>query len=84
MKKHFLILLCLMLTLIGMVEAADAIDNAAASVNIASVVDWMQANWTSIALIVSEIAALISVKYTGIVKTILSIVGQLIQKKSKP
>lgn len=73
-----------MLTLIGMVQAADAIDNATASVNITSVMNWMQANWASVALIVSEIAALVSVKYTGIVKTILSIVGQLIQKKSKP
>lgn len=84
MKKHFLILLCLVLLLFGTVQAADAIDNAAASVNIESVLVWMQANWASVALIVSEIAALVSVKYTGIVKTILSIVGQLIQKKSKP
>ncbi len=84
MKKHFLILLCLGLFLIGSVQAADAIANAAASVNLESVMTWMQTNWASVALIVSEVAALISVKYTGIVKTILSIVGQLIQKKSKP
>lgn len=84
MKKHFLILICLGLLLIGSVQAADAIDNAAASVNTESVLVWMQANWSSVALIVSEVAALISVKYSGIVKTILSIVGQLIQKKSKP
>lgn len=84
MKTFVLILVCLGLLLVGTVQAADAIDNAAASVNIESVLNWMQTNWASVALIVSEIAALISVKYTGIVKTILSIVGQLIQKKSKP
>ena len=83
MKKHFLILICLGLLLVVTVQAADAIDNATASVNIDSVLNWMQANWASVALIVSEVSALISVKYSGIVKTILSIVGQLIQKKSK-
>ena len=61
MKKYFFILLCLVLLLIGTVQAADAIDNAAASVNIDSVLVWMQTNWESVALIVSEVAALISV-----------------------
>lgn len=84
MKKLIVILTCLFMLLIVTVQASDAIDEAAASVNLPSLIPWLEANWSSVALIVSEVAALISVKYTGIVKTVLSVIGQLIQKKSKP
>lgn len=84
MKKLIVILTCLFTLLMVTVQASDAIDNATASVNLPSVVSWLEAHWASVALIVSEVAALISVKYTGIVKTVLSVIGQLITKKSKP
>lgn len=73
-----------MILLVVTVSAADTIDTASASVNLSDILPWLEANWASVALIVSEVAALISVKYTGIVKTVLSVIGQLITKKSKP
>jgi len=46
-----------------------------------SVFDWLVENWPSVALIVSETAALISAKYSGIVKSVLALFTKVLKKK---
>lgn len=50
--------------------------------SISQIFDYLVTNWISISLIISELAALLSVKYSGILKTIVTI-GDLIFKKKK-
>jgi hypothetical protein len=42
---------------------------------------WIVNNWQTLALIVSEVSALISVKYSGIIKSVLTFLGTCIKKK---
>lgn len=45
------------------------------------VLDWLVDNWASVALIVSETAALVSLKYSGIIKSVLAFLTTVIKKK---
>jgi hypothetical protein len=45
------------------------------------VLDWLVDNWAAVALIVSETAALISLKYSGIIKSVLAFLTTVIKKK---
>jgi hypothetical protein len=45
------------------------------------VLNWLVDNWAAVALIVSETAALISLKYSGIIKSVLAFLTTVIKKK---
>jgi len=46
-----------------------------------SAADWLQANWEVLALVLSEAAAILSKKYSGIVQALIVLLGRLIKKK---
>lgn len=80
MKKFFLLLIVSLMCAVAAVAETPG-NVAATSLNLPAVTDWLVSNWTSVALIVSEIAALISKKYSGIIKTVLVYIGTALQKK---
>ncbi len=45
------------------------------------VFNWLLENWEAVALIISESAALISLKYSGIIKSVLTFLTACIKKK---
>ena len=45
------------------------------------VFNWLLDNWEAVALIVSETAALVSLKYSGIVKSVLAFLTACVKKK---
>ena len=51
------------------------------SVSLASLYAWCVEHWASVALIVSELAALFSSKYSGILQSVLQIGNTLFSKK---
>jgi hypothetical protein len=46
-----------------------------------SVVDFLSQHWEKLALIISEVAALISIKYSGFIKGALQLIGDLLKTK---
>jgi hypothetical protein len=42
---------------------------------------WLQENWEVIALILSEVAAILSKKYSGIIQSLIVLLTRLIKKK---
>lgn len=52
-------------------------------ISLDSVWVWMQSNWASVGLVLSEIAALLPGKYSGILRTVVLIAGKVFNKKSK-
>ena len=46
-----------------------------------SLFPWLAENWQTVALIISEVASLISVKYSGIFKSVLAFFTACIKKK---
>ena len=83
MKKLFFLFAIILISLpfVGICEP----NQAAVSVegfSLSKIFDYLVNNWVSISLIISEVAALLSVKYSGILKTIISI-GDLVFRKKK-
>lgn len=46
------------------------------------ILGWIVDNWFQIALIISEIAALLPGKYTGILKSLLNLIGEVLKKRA--
>jgi hypothetical protein len=82
MKKIVVLIVIILISLpfVGICE----VNQAASTVegfSLTKIFDYLVTNWVSISLIISEIAALLSAKYSGILKTILSVLDLILRKK---
>ena len=83
MKKLFFLIAIILISLpfAGICEP-NQVTTAIESFSLSKIFDYLVTNWVSISLIISEVAALLSVKYSGILKSIISI-GDLLFRKKK-
>ncbi len=82
MKKIcYLLLILPMLLITSVLFASEPVPVLPDGFSLVKLFEWLNYNWVSLALILSEVAALLSPKWSGIIKSLINILGSIFTKK---